>query len=105
VLPLKHQSVIITTQNILCMVLQVVLASMQDLTCGFAKDLFIEWAEDEKNSIIFSTRTAPGSLARNLIDNPNTTKVDLEVQYIEVTGHTQHHQAIKLLNTLVQTMN
>lgn len=59
--------------------LQVVLASMQDLTSGFAKDLFIEWAEDEKNSIIFSTRTAPGSLGRELIDNPNTTKVDLEV--------------------------
>ena len=59
--------------------LQVVLASMQDLTSGFARDLFIEWAEDEKNSIIFSTRTAPGSLARKLIDNPNTTKIDIEV--------------------------
>ena len=54
---------------------------MQDLTSGFARDLFIEWAEDEKNSIIFSTRTAPGSLARKLIDNPNTTKVDIEVGF------------------------
>jgi cleavage and polyadenylation specificity factor subunit 2 len=60
---------------------------MQDLTSGFAKDLFIEWAEDEKNSIIFSTRTSPGSLARKLIDNPNTTKIDLEVsiQPLQVT--------------------
>lgn len=64
--------------------LQVVLASMQDLTSGFAKDLFIEWAEDEKNSIIFSTRTAPGSLGRKLIENPNTTKVDLEVLYYDI---------------------
>jgi cleavage and polyadenylation specificity factor subunit 2 len=63
-------------------VLQVVLASMQDLTSGFAKDLFVEWAGDERNSIIFSTRTAPGSLARKLIENPNTTKVDVEVQSV-----------------------
>ena len=57
---------------------------MQDLTAGFAKDLFIEWAEDERNSIIFSTRTAPDSLARKLIDNPNTTKVDVEVCTVDV---------------------
>lgn len=53
---------------------------MQDLTSGFAKDLFVEWAEDEKNSVIFSTRTAPGSLARKLIENPNTAKVEVEVR-------------------------
>ncbi|XP_028396324.1 LOW QUALITY PROTEIN: cleavage and polyadenylation specificity factor subunit 2-like [Dendronephthya gigantea] len=59
---------------------KVVLASMQDLMSGYAKDLFIEWAEDERNSIIFSTRTAPGSVARKLIDNPGTTKIDLEIK-------------------------
>lgn len=59
---------------------KVVLASMQDLTSGFAKDLFAEWAEDEKNSVIFSTRTAPGSLGRKLIDNPSTTKVEVEIK-------------------------
>ncbi|XP_046847920.1 cleavage and polyadenylation specificity factor subunit 2-like [Xenia sp. Carnegie-2017] len=59
---------------------KVVLASMQDLTCGFARDLFIEWAEDDRNTVIFSTRTAPGSLARQLIDNPNTTQIDVEVK-------------------------
>lgn len=59
---------------------KVVLASMQDLTSGFAKDLFVEWAEDEKNSVIFSTRTAPGSLARKLIENPNTAKVEVEIK-------------------------
>lgn len=58
---------------------------MQDLTSGFAKDLFVEWAEDEKNSVIFSTRTAPGSLARKLIDNPTTTKVEVEVRLCDCT--------------------
>lgn len=71
---------------------KVVLVSMQDLTSGFAKDLFIEWAEDEKNSIIFSTRTSPGSLARKLIDNPNTTKIDLEVKTrIKLEGEELEH--------------
>lgn len=55
---------------------------MQDLTSGFAKDLFVEWAEDEKNSVIFSTRTAPGSLGRRLIENPNTAKVEVEVMVV-----------------------
>ncbi|ELK36959.1 Cleavage and polyadenylation specificity factor subunit 2 [Myotis davidii] len=49
---------------------KVVLASQPDLECGFSRDLFIQWCEDPKNSIILTYRTTPGTLARFLIDNP-----------------------------------
>ncbi len=60
-------------------ILQVVLASQPDLECGFARDLFIQWVENDKNSIILTTRTCPGTLARELIDKPNVTTIEVEV--------------------------
>ncbi|CAF1601439.1 unnamed protein product, partial [Adineta ricciae] len=59
---------------------KVVLASQPDLECGFARDLFIQWAENDKNSIILTTRTSPGTLARELIDKPNVTTIEVEVR-------------------------
>ena len=59
--------------------LQVVLASTADLNCGFARNLFIKWASSANNSIIFTTLTPPGTLARKLIDNPDLESVELEV--------------------------
>ena len=58
---------------------QVVLASMMDLSCGFSRDLFLEWAENPKNTIIFTARSSPGTLARTLIEHLETKQVDLEV--------------------------
>jgi cleavage and polyadenylation specificity factor subunit 2 len=58
---------------------KVVLASQPDLECGFARDLFIQWVENDKNSIILTTRTCPGTLARELIDKPNVTTIEVEV--------------------------
>ena len=55
------------------------LASTADLNCGFARDLFIKWADSADNSVIFTTLTPPGTLARKLIDNPNLESIDLEV--------------------------
>ncbi|CAF4141213.1 unnamed protein product [Rotaria sp. Silwood2] len=59
---------------------KVVLASQPDLECGFARDLFIQWVENDKNSIILTTRTCPGTLARELIDKPNLTTIEVEVR-------------------------
>ncbi|CAF4868803.1 unnamed protein product, partial [Rotaria magnacalcarata] len=56
----------------------VVLASQPDLESGFARDLFIQWVENDKNSIILTTRTCPGTLARELIDKPNLTSIEVE---------------------------
>ena len=59
---------------------KVVLASQPDLESGFARDLFIQWVENDKNSIILTTRTCPGTLARDLIDKPNVTTIEVEVR-------------------------
>jgi len=59
---------------------KVVLASQPDLECGFARDLFIQWVENNKNSIVLTTRTSPGTLARELIDNPSLTTIDVEIR-------------------------
>jgi len=59
-----------------------VLASTADLNSGFSRELFIDWAPDPKNTIIFTYCTAPGSLARFLIDNPDTKSVEIDVCFI-----------------------
>ncbi|CAL4082920.1 unnamed protein product [Meganyctiphanes norvegica] len=49
---------------------KVVLASFPDLECGYARELFVQWAVNPKNTIILTTRTGPDTLSRRLIDNP-----------------------------------
>uniref|UniRef100_A0A023GLI5 Cleavage and polyadenylation specificity factor subunit 2 n=1 Tax=Amblyomma triste TaxID=251400 RepID=A0A023GLI5_AMBTT len=50
---------------------KVVLASMADMECGFSRDLFIQWCSSPRNSVVLTSRTAPGTLARQLIENPH----------------------------------
>lgn len=57
---------------------KVVLCSQPDLESGFSRELFIQWCQDTKNSIILTYRTTPGTLARYLIDNPGEKMLDLE---------------------------
>lgn len=59
---------------------KVVLASQSDMECGFSRDLFIQWCQDPKNSVILTYRTTPGTLARYLIDNPLTKKMEIEIR-------------------------
>lgn len=49
---------------------KVVLASTPDLEMGFSRELFLQWCSNASNSVIITTRTSPGTLARDLIDNP-----------------------------------
>ena len=71
-------------------VLQVVLASLPDLGTGFARDLFASWCSDQKNTVIFTSRTSPGTLARELLEDPTKASIELEVigmwVYWEVLG-------------------
>lgn len=60
---------------------KVVLASVADLTCGFSRELFIKWAEEPKNTVVFTCRPSPGTLARSLIENLQQKTVDIEVVY------------------------
>lgn len=59
---------------------KVVLCSQPDLESGFSRELFIQWCQDVKNSVILTFRTTPGTLARYLIDNPGEKMLDLEVR-------------------------
>lgn len=58
---------------------KVVLCSQPDLESGFSRELFIQWCQDARNSIILTYRTTPGTLARYLIDHPGEKMLDLEV--------------------------
>ncbi|KAL1810539.1 hypothetical protein DCAR_0730244 [Daucus carota subsp. sativus] len=49
---------------------KVVLSSMASLEAGFAHDIFIEWAADAKNLILFTERGQFGTLARMLQSDP-----------------------------------
>ncbi|ESO87748.1 hypothetical protein LOTGIDRAFT_234977 [Lottia gigantea] len=65
----------------------VVLASTPDLQSGFSRDLFIAWCGNPKNSIVLTTRTSPGTLARELIDNPQLRCITIDVQRrVELEG-------------------
>ena len=56
---------------------KVVLATSPSLECGFAKDIFIRWAPDPRNSIIFTSTTPKTSFAsrvQELAKGPSTEK-------------------------------
>ncbi|XP_063387739.1 probable cleavage and polyadenylation specificity factor subunit 2 [Cydia fagiglandana] len=59
---------------------KVVLASFPDLECGFARDLFLQWAPNPQNSIILTHRSSPGTLARDLIENGGDRTLELVVR-------------------------
>jgi len=58
---------------------QVVLASVPDMQCGYSRELFLQWCSSAKNCIILTNRTQPGTLSRILIDNPLLRTITLDV--------------------------
>jgi len=66
---------------------KVVLASMPDLECGFARELFLQWCSSPKNSVILTNRSSPGTLGRSLILEGGDRVMPLEVRRrIKLTG-------------------
>jgi len=59
---------------------KVVLASMPDMECGFARDLFLQWCSNPKNSVILTSRPSPGTLGRDLITNGGDRVIPIEVR-------------------------
>lgn len=59
---------------------KVVLASSPDMESGFSRELFLQWCSNPNNSVIITTRTSPGTLARDLIDNGGNRTIDLKVE-------------------------
>ncbi|XP_075145543.1 cleavage and polyadenylation specificity factor subunit 2 [Haematobia irritans] len=67
---------------------KVVLASEQDMESGFARELFVQWAGNPNNSIIFTSRTSQGTLAMDLVDNHTPgRKIELDIRRrVELEG-------------------
>jgi len=66
---------------------KVVLASMPDMECGFARDLFLQWCSNPKNSVILTSRSSPGTLGRDLINEGGDRTIPIEVRRrIKLTG-------------------
>jgi cleavage and polyadenylation specificity factor subunit 2 len=59
---------------------KVVMASFPDLEMGFARDLFVQWCGNPRTSLIFTSRSSPGTLGRSLIDNSKEREIELEVK-------------------------
>lgn len=53
---------------------KLVLVSQSDLESGYGRSLFLDWCENSKNAVIFTSRPTPGTLAHNLLENYNTKK-------------------------------
>jgi len=60
--------------------IQVVLASTPDMECGFSRELFLQWCTNPQNSIILTSRTSPGTLARDLIERGGNRNIVLDVK-------------------------
>ncbi|TQD82980.1 hypothetical protein C1H46_031490 [Malus baccata] len=58
---------------------KVVLASMASLEAGFSHDIFVEWANDAKNLVLFTERAQFGSLARMLQADPPPKAVKVTI--------------------------
>ncbi|XP_078435387.1 cleavage and polyadenylation specificity factor 100 [Wolffia australiana] len=58
---------------------KVVLASMASLEVGFSHDIFVEWASDAKNIVLFTERAQFGTLARMLQVDPPPKAVKVTV--------------------------
>ncbi|KAI4485105.1 hypothetical protein M0802_012750 [Mischocyttarus mexicanus] len=59
---------------------KVVLASTPDMECGFSRELFLQWCTNPQNSIIITSRTSPGTLARDLVEKGGNRNISLEVK-------------------------
>jgi cleavage and polyadenylation specificity factor subunit 2 len=58
---------------------KVVLASMASLEAGFSHDIFVDWASDAKNLVLFTERGQFGTLARMLQSDPPPKAVKVTI--------------------------
>jgi len=75
--PFSH--LLMDLYRVVCCLVQVVLASVPDMQCGYSRELFLQWCSNSKNCIILTNRTQPGTLSRILIDNPLLRTITLDV--------------------------
>ncbi len=59
---------------------KLIVTSTPDMEYGFSRELFLRLCGIENNLIIFTMRASVGSLARNLIDNPDLEKISVDLK-------------------------
>lgn len=59
---------------------KVIIATPIDMENGFSRELFVHMSNHPKNMIILTSRTAPGTLSRKLIENPTLSSITLEMK-------------------------
>jgi len=75
--------------------LQVVLASVPDMQCGYSRELFLQWCSNSKNCIILTNRTQPGTLSRILVDNPLLRSITLDVCHVSCSVTVEIYSIVK----------
>ena len=58
---------------------KLVLVSQADLECGFSRQLFIEWCDNPKNTIIFTNRPSANTLASALSENKKSFTINVSI--------------------------
>lgn len=69
------------------------------MECGFSRELFLQWCTNPQNSIILTSRTSPGTLARDLVEKGGNRNITLEVKRrvkLEGTELEEHQKREKL---------
>ena len=61
-----------------------ILASMETLACGPAKEMFLDWAADPRNLVLFTQQPLIGSLAHDVLHANVPAVLDVEVSRREV---------------------
>lgn len=57
----------------------VIMASPGMLQNGPSRELFVKWAPDKKNGIVFTGYSVEGTLAKKVIDQPKTVAVGEQI--------------------------
>jgi Cft2 family RNA processing exonuclease len=57
----------------------VVLASAESLSCGPAKQLFLDWAADPRNLVLFTQSPRIGTLAHDVLHSDVPAVLEIEV--------------------------
>ncbi|XP_015781922.1 cleavage and polyadenylation specificity factor subunit 2 [Tetranychus urticae] len=82
---------------------RVVLASQPDLESGFARELFVQWCTNPRNSIILTQRSPPGTLAHQLMNSSQKLitliiKQRIPLEGLELEEYKREKQQKQLLN-------
>jgi len=85
----------------------VIMASPGMLQNGQSRELFMKWAPDPKNGIVFTGYSVEGTLAKQVMNRPKTLIVNeqqiemkLSVEYISFSAHADYSHTAEYIKQL-----